>query len=154
MKKTVVFICLIAMVSLGLASLSIFPEKVSLPITFGNSPSNTVDQAIKYSDCIDSLQLSQHLSKWSHEHSAQSAYVQPIGLSLEKFGQSMDSVVENLNALEAHQFLHAAYKRYGEALQTDSLSQAQIYYHLGAMQICYQLDKSLNQNMGFPKNKR
>lgn len=56
----------------------------------------------------------------------------------------MDSVVNNLTALEAHQFLHAAYKKYRNALQSDPLPEAKAYYLLGAMQICYQLDKSLN----------
>lgn len=144
MKKIVLFIGFIAVVSLGLASLSIFPEKVSLPITFGGPAPNAPDQSTKYSDCIDSLDLSKHFTKQPQSNAEGSSSFREMDSSLEKYRQSMDSVVNNLTALEAHQFLHAAYNKYRNTLQSNSLSEAKTYYLLGAMQICYQLDKSLN----------
>ena len=153
MKKNVLFICFIALVSLGMASLSIFPEKVSLPITFGGLAPNAPDQSTKYSDCIDSLDLSRLMIKHAVNYNEDTAPFMELDTSLEKYGKSMDSVVDNLNALEAHQFLHAAYKKYREILQSDSLSIAEAYYHLEAMKICYNLDQSLSLNSeGLAKN--
>ncbi|MCL6264986.1 hypothetical protein [Flagellimonas myxillae] len=155
MKKSVLFICLIAMVSLGLASLGMFPEKVPPTITFWTRGKRVPDQATKYSDCIDSLELSGFLINQPKTAPKDSAASNQMDQSLKKYGASMDSVVDNLNSTEAHQFLHAAYKKYKDALGTDSLSKANTYYHIGAMQICYHLDKSLSSSSeGLAKNSK
>ncbi|MEX0360024.1 MAG: hypothetical protein AB3N10_03455, partial [Allomuricauda sp.] len=105
----------------------------------------------KYSDCIDSLDLSKHLTKQPQSNLEGSLTFGEMDSSLKKYRQSMDSVVNNLTALEAHQFLHAAYNKYRNTLQSDSLSEAKTYYLLGAMRICYQLDKSLNLTSDTPE---
>ncbi len=156
MKKVVLLISLVALVSLGLVSISFFPGKVPLPGMLQSNIPHTTDYTTKYSDCIDLLDLAT-FSKDSLHHTAmdQTLVLEELNSSLHKYQQSLDSAIKNLNALDAHQFLHAEFKRCKEAIQSDSLSAIKTYYILGTMQICYDLDTSLNLDSdGLVKNEK
>nr|WP_299385771.1 hypothetical protein [Allomuricauda sp.] len=148
MKKAFFLICSVALVSLGLVSISLFPGKVPFPGNSIETDDKRGEQGTKYSDCIDSTDLMVFLKRQSPP-TKQSEALQKVEASLEKYGRSMDSVIENLSTLEAHQYLHEAYKNNRSVLQSDSMTKTKFLYHLGAMQICYDRDKSLSHNMGF-----
>ena len=146
MKKIVLFICFIAILSLCLASISIINDRKTLPLTFSEKTIEKSDPNFKYSDCIDSLKLKRLVEQYQLNQPIDSVLVLEAEKSLINYSHAMDSVVQNLSAVEAHLFLHSAYKEFSERLLVDSLSQKDTYYHLGALRICHKLDASLNSS--------
>lgn len=145
MKKVVLLISFVALLSLGLVSISFFPGKVLLPGKSQNNIPKTTNYATKYSDCISEQDLKGYSLNESQIYSKeQTPALKEVNSSLEKYQRSLDSAIKNLNALDAHQFLHSEFKRCKDVVRLDSLSEIKTYYFLGTMQICYDLDKSLN----------
>lgn len=69
-----------------------------------------------------------------------------IDIQLEKYQQSLDSIVQNLNTIDAHSFLHNEYHRCENVIQFSEDSPFKVYYHLMTMEACYEKDRQLNES--------
>ncbi|SNZ01615.1 hypothetical protein [Flagellimonas pacifica] len=146
MKKVVLPLCFIVMVSVGLLSMDAFPEKVDFSKMFKFEKKEVSDHPIKYSDCISEAELSKLDSIGANFNSLpKGTLFKEINICLEKYQLSLDSTIENLSAIDAHEFLHNEYERCKTIIYKESISEIKTYYHKGIMQICYERDKSLNQ---------
>ncbi|PRX53732.1 hypothetical protein [Flagellimonas meridianipacifica] len=118
--------------SLGVASKA--PETISVSIT-------------KYEDCIQKESLITIKAFLKRENRL------PVGKNLSKLdGQirkyqtSLDSTIHNLNAIDAHSFLHDEFRRCKELILSSESSSFLTYYHLKIMEACYEKDKMLNES--------
>jgi len=51
-----------------------------------------------------------------------------------------------LSTVDAHDFIHQAFQKAKNAIGNKDISDIQKHYHFEIMRICYDSDKSLNQN--------
>lgn len=145
MKKVVLPLFLVLLISAGLLSMDTFSGKRSLSEVFNFETKHTTEHATKYSDCID------HQDEFSNAKFGLSQFpedqrplVKEINLCLEQYRQSLDSTIKNLSTIDAHEFLHNEYARCKTEIGYDSISEIKEYYHLGMMKICYDRDRALN----------
>ncbi|TXN34823.1 hypothetical protein FVB32_09470 [Flagellimonas hymeniacidonis] len=145
MKKAILPFLLVAMIGVGLVSMNSFSGKNYFLQKSDINENEDADYATKYSDCIN-MENSPRFSKSKAELALidQNAFIDEVNGCLKKYRLSLDSTVKNLSTIDAHEFLHKEYERCKTKISDKSLSEIEIYYHLGIMQICYDQDKSLN----------
>ena len=73
-------------------------------------------------------------------------YFTKVNESAKKYGKSLDSTLKNLSTVDAHDFIHQAFQKAKNAIGNKDISDIQKHYHFEIMRICYDSDKSLNQN--------
>lgn len=72
-----------------------------------------------------------------------------VNTFINRYGQSLDSTIKNLNAIDAHDFLHQEFERSKNTLKNNpDLTWIRMHYHREIMRICYDHDKSLNLGSG------
>lgn len=133
------------MASIGLLSMNSLPGKISLSKVFNTKENKATNYSTKYSDCItksDHSQFSKSLQTKIPQ--VDEIFIEEIDACLDNYQRSLDSTIKNLNAIDAHEFLHSEYLRCKVKISEGSLSEIQKYYHQGIMQICYDKDRFLN----------
>ncbi|MFD2101609.1 hypothetical protein [Flagellimonas iocasae] len=72
-----------------------------------------------------------------------------VNSSINRYGQSLDSTIKNLNAIDAHNFLHHEFERSKNTiLNSKDLSWIRAHYLREIMRICYDNDRLLNLGSG------
>lgn len=145
MKKAAIFLSSILVIAFGVWLLNAFSLKIDASGSSETHRSNSIDYATKYSDCIDGARLSS-ISELLKEFRSDTElnYFKEINGSLLTYEKTLDSMVSNLNTIDAHDFLHSEYDKLELELTQNNLPKPRKYYLAGAMEICHELDKSLN----------
>ncbi|MBO0329029.1 hypothetical protein [[Muricauda] lutisoli] len=103
--------------------------------------------AVKYDDCIKEsdfpIDYSMH-SKEVKDHVDWS--IKKVNESVNRFGESMNSTLKNLNTVDAHEFIHQTFQKAKSAFTDNAISDIQKHYQCEIMRICYDSDRSLNGN--------
>ncbi|PWL38059.1 hypothetical protein DKG77_07130 [Flagellimonas aquimarina] len=122
-----------------------FSGKISLSKVFNTEENKESDYSKKYSDCVAKSDYLQFFDATRTDvPKEEEIFIEEIDLCLENYQRSLNSTIKNLNAIDAHEFLHSEYLRCKIKISTGSLSEIQKYYHRGIMQICYDKDRFLN----------
>lgn len=146
MKKVVLPLFLVLLVSAGLLSMDTLSGKKSLSEVFNFETKRSTKYPAKYSDCIDHKdEFSGIKFSISQFPDDQKPLVKEINLCLEQYRQSLESTIKNLSTIDAHEFLHTEYARCKTEIGHGSISQIKAYYLHGIMKICYDRDRALNQ---------
>ncbi|MEO9511940.1 MAG: hypothetical protein ABJN84_11320 [Flavobacteriaceae bacterium] len=148
MKKTTFLFGLIILIVLGLTVEKLFPNGLSFSSGLGVTKSNHTDLHKKYADCIQEANFLTHVNHELREYPIEQKEVLDVLLkNLERYQRSLDFTVKNLNTIDAHEFLHNEFEKSKRLIQKDKTSEIQGFYFSKAMEICYSLDKSLNQDL-------
>ncbi|TAI49643.1 hypothetical protein [Flagellimonas allohymeniacidonis] len=103
------------------------------------------DYDAKYRECItseDLFQLSENKKQYIKE--TPKKLVKEIDQHVADYETSMESTVNSLNTIDAHNFLHDEYNRCRSLLLKNRQSKLKKYYYLKIMASCYEWDKKLN----------
>ncbi|SHG92191.1 hypothetical protein [Flagellimonas flava] len=147
MKKAAILFFSIMIIALGAWSLNSFSNKISPSNTENVSSMDMKEYGNKYSDCINGSELDSFTKQvFETNFKTTKLPVKSIDKSLENYQRSLEVTIENLNAIDAHDFLHSEYERYKTEMSQETLSGVRAYYLAGAMKVCFNLDKSLNQD--------
>ncbi len=116
---------------------------------FGISTSSKIrpdsDYDAKYRDCITSQDLFEH-SKNQEQllKGIPKELIKEIDQHAADYEISMESTINSLNTIDAHNFLHHEYKRCKGLFLEEGQSNLKKYYYLKIMTSCYEWDKKLN----------
>ncbi|GLU43873.1 hypothetical protein [Allomuricauda sp. NBRC 101325] len=103
--------------------------------------------AAKYKDCIAEQDFPENFpSSVDSVASKRDWDISKVNASIHKYGQSMDSTVKSLTAIDAHDFIHKEFQRSKNILADSGLSDIRKHYHCEIMRICYDSDRSLNES--------
>lgn len=148
MKKNTFLFSLIVLIVLGFTVENLFPNMLSFSKSLNSKKSDGLDYSKKYVDCINDADFlarsNPKLEGYTDEHQV---IFEELNLSLEKYQRSLDSTIQNLNTIDAHEFLHSEYEKSKDLIQKENTSEIKQYYHIKAMELCYTMDKSLNVNL-------
>ncbi|RIV46838.1 hypothetical protein [Flagellimonas pelagia] len=67
-----------------------------------------------------------------------------VDASLNRYGQTLDSTIRNLNSIDAHNFIHEEFQRSKDIFESKDISDIRKYYHCEIMRMCYDSDRFLN----------
>lgn len=146
MRPLTVFLVIIASTSI---TLLLWPNADPLPgAYYVNTPSTTPYGIYKYRDCIV------HDTETTKTELGMSSIggITPLSLKertrldiqLEKYRNSLDSTLYNLNTIDAHHYLHKEYDRYHTMLLQPQNSYVRLYYYAEILETCYEKDQALN----------
>nr|WP_299339050.1 hypothetical protein [Allomuricauda sp.] len=119
----------------------------SLGKTIYINPQTDSDYSAKYKECIsarDVLDLGEVEQEYL-EHIPEKL-IQEINQHISDYETSMESTINSLNTIDAHNFLHDEYQRCRNLYSQQGQSELKKYYYLKIMLSCYAWDKQLNQS--------
>lgn len=109
-------------------------------LTTVSSEEPSLGYSVKYKDCIPQ----DSFSSQNKEVYANNIDYRKVNIALKKYEQSISATLKNLNAIEAHGFLHQEFQRSKDAVLSQGLSELKLYYHQEIMRICFEKDRLLN----------
>ncbi|MBO0321757.1 hypothetical protein J0X14_05575 [Muricauda sp. CAU 1633] len=105
--------------------------------------------SVKYQDCITLQDFPEGALGQDNLVIDNEWDLMKVNTFINRYGQSLDSTIKNLNAIDAHNFLHHEFERSKNILsKNNDLSWIRAHYHREIMRICYDHDKSLNFGSG------
>ncbi len=145
MKKSIFPLCFLAMIGVGILSMNSFSGKTSFSNVFADGKNSVSEYSVKYSDCISEMNFSDFddydLDK---PFPKKPDMIKEINRFLKEYEVSLDATVKNLNAIDAHEFLHNEFERCENKIRKNLRSEIQLYYNFHVMKMCYEKDKYLN----------
>lgn len=103
----------------------------------------------KYHDCISEEDFPEDYFLYTKKITDQQLDwdIIKVNKCLENYRESMESTLQNLSAIDAHDFIHQAFQKSKAAIiNNKDTSKIQKHYHFEIMRICFDSDQSLNQN--------
>ena len=150
MKKIVITSVLLATVFIVLGGMDAFQRMERIGFVSKVDSNIQVDTiyAVKYDDCIMESDFPNGYPLYSKQLKNEDVdwYFTKVNESAKKYGKSLDSTLKNLSTVDAHDFIHQAFQKAKNAIGNKDISDIQKHYHFEIMRICYDSDKSLNQN--------
>ena len=112
---------------------------------------STLDQNVdslysaKYQDCIMLSDFPDDTISRDHLTIESDWDLMKVNAFINRYGQTLDSTIKNLNAIDAHNFLHKEFERSKNTITNNKdLSWVRVHYLREIMRMCYDNDKSLN----------
>ncbi|MEO1486088.1 MAG: hypothetical protein AAFU57_10080 [Bacteroidota bacterium] len=156
MRPIVVFLMVLAASSV---TLLLWPKSDPLPGAYYVDANPTKTYGIyKYEDCI-----TREVHATGHPQRALDMDTQPLtfqerarlDMQLGKYKSTLDSILHNLNTIDAHHYLHKEYDRYHSLLLQPQNSSVRFYYYAEILETCYAKDQALNlESVVYQKNKK
>jgi len=147
MKKLLLTSVLLATVFTVLSNMNVFQKMEAINVTETNS-NVSATHSVKYDDCITEDDFPESYLLYTHDITDQHSdwEIMKVNESIQKYVKSLDSTIKNLNTVDAHEFIHQAFQKSKNAVETENISSIQKHYHGEIMRICHSRDKQLNQN--------
>ena len=152
-------VILLMVVAAGSVTLLLWPKSDPLPGAYYVAVSPTKTYGIyKYQDCI----TQEKHTKGNPQHLLGSS-TRPLSLQerarldihIGKYKTTLDSILHNLNTIDAHHYLHEEYDRYYTLLVQPQNSPVRLYYYAEILDTCYVKDQALNLgSVVYQKNKK
>ncbi|MEM6895311.1 MAG: hypothetical protein AAF554_16565 [Bacteroidota bacterium] len=156
MRPLVVFLMVIAA---GSITMLLWPKSDPLPGAYYVDVNPTKTYGIyKYQDCI----TQEKHAKGNLQH-VFGGTPQPLSLQerarldiqIGKYKTTLDFILDNLNTIDAHHYLHEEYERYHTLLLQPQNSSVRLYYYAEILETCYAKDQALNLgSVVYQKNKK
>ena len=151
MKKIVITSILLATVFIVLGGMDAFQRIKDINfVSKGNSniQMNT-NYTVKYDDCITKKDFSAII--YSEDAAKKTdPYINrnliKVDESAKEFAKSLNLTLKDLSTVDAHDFIHQTFQKAKSAIGNKDISDIQKHYYFEIMRICYDSDKSLNQN--------
>ncbi|MER3374401.1 MAG: hypothetical protein RIM83_07155 [Allomuricauda sp.] len=145
MKKMVI-LCLLASGAFAAWGITNAFQRVGLTATYSTADQNADSlYATKYKDCITLGDFPEGTLANDNLIIENDWDLLKVNASINRYGQSLDLTIKNLNAIDAHNFLHQEFERSKNVMSNSGdLSWIRVHYHREIMRICYDNDKSLN----------
>jgi len=125
-------------------------QKDKVPTTYSTFDQNADSlYSAKYRDCITLRDFPKGTFDSNTLAIKNDWDLMKVNASINRYGQSLDSTIKSLNAIDAHDFLHQEFERSKNTLiNSPDLSWMRTHYHREIMRICYDNDRSLNLGSG------
>ncbi|MEL6975080.1 MAG: hypothetical protein AAGL29_06750 [Bacteroidota bacterium] len=156
MRPLVVFLMVFAA---GSITLLLWPKSDPLPGAYYVDANPTKSYGIyKYEDCITHETHAKGNLQMMLDVKALPLSFQErerLDMRLGKYKTTLDSILDNLNTIDAHHYLHEEYDRYHTMLLQPQNSSVRLYYYAEILETCYAKDQALNLgSVVYQKNKK
>lgn len=130
----------VLLVSMGLKDDMGYTDKTSLNLSRVES-----DYDAKYKECISAKDVSDLIgAEAEYVNHLPGEIITEISKHVADYEASMESTINGLNTIDAHNFLHDEYQRCRTLYSQKGQSKLKKYYYLKIMRSCYVRDKKLN----------
>ncbi len=147
MKKLLFSSMLLASAFAVLGSMNAFRAIGKIDDSKSINQNISTNYSVKYQDCISQEDFPRDFNSMAnHPSNSWDWSTMKVDASLKKYGKSMDSTLQSLNSIDAHNFIHQEFLRSKSMLENTDISDIRKYYHCEIMRMCYDSDRFLNHS--------
>ncbi|NDV43668.1 hypothetical protein [Flagellimonas sediminis] len=147
MKKLLFSSMLLASAFAVLGSMNAFRAIGKIDDSKSINQNISTNYSVKYQDCISQEDFPRDFNSMAnHPSNSWDWSTMKVDASLKKYSKSMDSTLQSLNSIDAHNFIHQEFLRSKSMLENTDISDIRKYYHCEIMRMCYDSDRFLNHS--------